>query len=181
MRTVLVSGLLLACLSVAACADANPTSAPVSPAKSANDTALCTNDDLSLDNRPASGGGTAGHTATSVVFTNKSKAPCAARGYPIVTFLIGSGTQEIGTAFTHLPADAPNRIVLQPGQMANFTILSPDTGAAGPDCNPTDVDGFAIRLPRNGSVFYARQAQKACTAKGVGVGQVGPLLPGTPQ
>ncbi|GGL04475.1 DUF4232 domain-containing protein [Mangrovihabitans endophyticus] len=144
-------------------------------------TAMCTVDDLSGGTKSDEGGGAAGHTGKFLIVTNMSDSACGLKGFPTVAFSADAEGKQVGSTFKHMDSDTPEKIVIQPKKDAYVTVLLADTGAEGDDCQPTQVQGYSLRLPGSDDKLIVQGMQKACAAQGKGVGQVGPFIQGTPE
>jgi hypothetical protein len=192
---------LLSLLALSACTSPDPTPAASTPTASAtagtgaapsaapsptvtpttaalNGTPRCHTGDLKVADRPDPAGGTTGHHGEFLVFTNSSGHPCTLNGYPGVSFVPGDAGAQVGDAFSR-GGGAKKTLTLADGGRAHAPILlvSPEAyDAAG--CKPVEVRGYRIYPPDETAAIFVSRPQKACSAKGMGVGQVQPITGG---
>lgn len=140
----------------------------------------CHSGDLTISAAPdADGGGAAGHVGEALVFTNKSDATCTLQGFPGVSFVTGDDGEQVGSAFARIEEDTPKPVGLEPGEDVHATILLANTGNFdAADCKPVDVRGFRVYPPDETAAIFVAESHTACSAEGVGVGQVQAIVEG---
>jgi Protein of unknown function (DUF4232) len=73
-------------------------------------------------------------------------------------------------------------VPLAPGATAHADLLLAQASFYNPKtCVPVQVGGFRIVPPGGKTAVFVSSPQKACSAKGTGVGQVGPVTAGAGQ
>ncbi|WP_084504059.1 DUF4232 domain-containing protein [Actinoplanes sp. N902-109] len=137
----------------------------------------CHTGDLKITDRTAEGGGAAGHHSEYLLFENITGHACSLKGYPGVSFVTGDSGEQVGSAFTRTPADAP-LIMLTPGDRVHATILiaNPDNAGAA-DCKPVQTRGYRVYPPDETASAFVSHPGTACSAQGQAVGQVRPISP----
>lgn len=121
--------------------------------------------------------GAAGSTTLPIIFANSGTQPCTLTGYPIVSFVDGSGA-AIGAAATPDTTQAQNANTLQPGSSA--TALLKITSAGNVDnCNPQDASDIKVQAPDVATpVTLAAAGYTACANGTVNILSVGPVAAG---
>jgi hypothetical protein len=196
---------LLSLLALSACASPGPTPAASTPTASAtagfpakeglgwtgaapspttaaaavSGTPRCHTGDLKVADRLDPAGGATMHHGEFLVFTNSSGHPCTLTGYPGVSFVAGDAGTQIGDAFSR-GGGAKKTLTLAAGGTAHAPILlvSPEAYDAA-DCKPVEVRGYRIYPPDETAAIFVNRPQKACSAKGKGVGQLQPITGGS--
>jgi hypothetical protein len=68
--------------------------------------------------------------------------------------------------------------MLTPGDHVQSTVVLTNTGNLdAASCKPVDVRGFRVYPPDETVSVFVKDAQKACSATGQGVGEVQPMAP----
>jgi hypothetical protein len=194
---------LLSLLALSACASPGPTPAASTPTASAtagfpakeglgwtgaapspteasvSGTPRCHTGDLKVADRLDPAGGATMHHGEFLVFTNSSGHPCTLYGYPGVSFVAADAGTQIGDAFSRVDG-AKKTLTLAAGGTAHAPILlvSPEAYDAA-DCKPVEVRGYRVYPPDETAAIFVSRPQKACSAKGKGVGQLQPITGGS--
>lgn len=153
---------------------ASATASPRTESTSAG-TPRCHTADLKLTVTADPGGGAAGRHGEFLTFANASSHPCTLYGFPGVSFVAGDQGTQVGDAFTR-GGDAKQKITLTAGAKARATIVlvTPENFDAA-DCKPVQARGYRVYPPDETASIFVSRPQKACSAKGTGVGEVEPI------
>ncbi|WP_433616274.1 DUF4232 domain-containing protein [Dactylosporangium sp. CA-139114] len=150
-----------------------------SPAGAGGDSGRCHHGEVRLAVGEAPGGGAAGSQYTWIVLTNTSSRTCTFSGYPGVSWVTGDSGQQVNKPAERDTAASPQRVELAPGKAAHVQVRSPQTGNFGDECKPVQVRGYRVYLPDETAADFVPAPQTVCSADGVGVAQVGPVVAGT--
>jgi hypothetical protein len=145
-------------------------------------TARCQSSQLKLTWAADPGGGAAGSQGSFLIFTNTSKTTCTLYGYPGVSFVAGDKGTQVGNAFTRSPGGQQKLTVkLAAGKTAYSQLVLVNDGVYDKaDCQPEQVRGFRVYPPDETAAVFVSSPRNACSAKGKGVGQVFPIVAGSP-
>ena len=154
------------------------TEPPSSPATSTPvQSARCHTGELEVRSQAGPGGGAAGSEYVWLVFTNVSGRTCTLYGYPGVSWVTGPSGQQVNDP-TQRAGATPARVALTPGGVAHAQVRHAKPELYGPDCHAVQVAGFRVYPPDETAAVFVPWASQACSAKGVNVGQVWPIVPG---
>jgi hypothetical protein len=166
----------------------SPTDTPSGPGKTGSPTgtkggggatrtatARCHTGDLKLTL-----GKRGGDTATKfqpLYFTNVAGHACTLHGYPGVSWVAGDDRHQVGDAFDRDKFNPKVTVTLAPGEVAYAILATHDVGMfpAG-KCKPVSVRGYRVYPPDETKSVFVASATKACSAKGVNVGNVAAIL-----
>jgi hypothetical protein len=158
---------------------AAPSAAPTASASpggtggQAGGTPRCHTGDLKVSVAADPGGGAAGSTYESLVFQNSSGHPCTLTGFPGVSYVAGDHGTQVNAPFARDPGDQRPTVRLLPGVSAHATLRIPNwQNYPKDDCKPVSIRGFRVYPPDETASVFVSQPQKACSVKGVGVGDV---------
>ncbi len=142
-------------------------------------TTRCHTGDLRLTTAPDPAGNGAGHVGLLLVFTNTSTRTCTMYGFPGVSFVTAENGQQVNDpAQRDASGGAPTLVTLAPGASAHAELRLAQPGNFGASCQPVNVAGFRVYPPDETTTLFASSPQQACSAKGVGVPTVRPVLGG---
>jgi hypothetical protein len=121
-----------------------------------------------------------GATATKfqpLYFTNIADHACTLHGYPGVSWVAGNDGHQVGDAFNRAAFNPNVTVSLAPGDVAYAILATHDVGMfpAG-KCKPVSVRGYRVYPPDETKSVFVAGATKACSAKGVNVGNVAAIL-----
>jgi hypothetical protein len=121
-----------------------------------------------------------GATATKfqpLYFTNVAHHACTLHGYPGVSWVAGDDGHQVGDAFDRDAFNPKVTVTLAPGDVAYAILATHDVGMfpAG-QCKPVSVRGYRVYPPDETKSVFVASATKACSAKGVNVGNVAAIL-----
>jgi hypothetical protein len=151
---------------------------PSSPATSTPvQSARCHTGELKVTARAGPGGGAAGSEYVWLVFTNVSGRTCTLYGYPGVSWVTGPSGQQVNDP-TERAGATPALVVLTPGGVAHAQVRHANPELYGPDCHPVQVAGFRVYPPDETAAVFVPWASQACSANGVNVGEVWPIVAG---
>src|SRR4051794_22484523 len=154
---------------------------PTAPASESTDdsgqggggTPRCLTRDLKVSVASDPGGGAAGSTYESLIFTNAAGHACTLFGYPGVSFVAGDRGAQVNNGFTRDAAAGRPTVRLLPGKRAHATIRIVNWQNLPDDvCKPVPVRGLRVYPPDESAAVFVSRPQKACSAKGQGVGSV---------
>ncbi|BCJ37038.1 hypothetical protein Athai_45410 [Actinocatenispora thailandica] len=143
----------------------------------AHGVATCTTSQL----RVATGqrNGAMGATQVQLVFTNRGGRTCVEAGYPGVSFVTGDQGDQVGSP-ARRQGGGYSSVTLRPGGTAHATFRYPQVGnLPSGSCKPTTVRGLRVYPPDQKAAVYVPLAVRACTARGVGVGEITAMRTGT--
>ena len=142
-------------------------------------TGRCHTRDLKVFIAPEPGGGAAGTSYESLVFRNVSPRACTLYGYPGVSFVAGDRGTQVGDPFTR-GEGTKTTIRLTPAGTAHATLGIVDARNFDPAvCKPETVRGLRVYPPDETAAVFVSRPQTACSAKGIGRGQVLPIAAGS--
>jgi hypothetical protein len=75
----------------------------------------------------------------------------------------------------------PARVVLAPQASGHAVLRHGQPGAFEPSCHAVDVAGFRVYPPDETASVFVPSAAQACSANGVNVGAVSPIVSGLSQ
>ncbi|MER7277070.1 DUF4232 domain-containing protein [Dactylosporangium sp. NPDC000244] len=145
------------------------------------DSGRCHHGEVRLAVQDAPGGGAAGSQYTWIVLTNTSSRTCTVYGFPGVSWVTGDSGQQVNKPAERDTAVSPKRVELAPGKAAHAQVGSPQTGNFGDECKPVQVRGYRVYLPDETAADFVPAPQTVCSADGVGLAHVGPVVAGTSQ
>jgi hypothetical protein len=121
-------------------------------------------------------GGTAPNTKfRPLFFTNVADHACTLHGYPGVSWVAGNDGHQVGDAFNREGFNPT--VTLAPGEVAYATLTTHDVGMfPASQCKPVSVRGYRVYPPDETKPVFVASATKACSAKGVNVGNVAAIL-----
>jgi hypothetical protein len=138
----------------------------------------CHTRDLSVGVAPDPAGGAAGHYGLNLLFTNRSHHACTLYGYPGVSFVAGDHGTQVNAPFNRI-AGPKRTIRLAAGGRAHATIVQVRVDFYATDvCKPVQIRGYRVYPPDETAAVFVSMPQKACSARGQGVGQVLPIAAG---
>ncbi|GIF22356.1 hypothetical protein Ate02nite_50860 [Paractinoplanes tereljensis] len=109
--------------------------------------------------------------------TNVADRACTLHGYPGVSVVAGDDGHQVGDAFDRATFNPKVTVTLAPGDVAYAILATHDVGMfpAG-KCKPVSVRGYRVYPPDETKSIFVAGATKACSAKGVNVGNVAAIL-----
>ncbi len=146
-------------------------SPPVQPAR-------CHTGDLRVTAQPAPGGGAAGSVYTWLVFRNVSAGSCTLLGFPGVSWVTGAGGEQVNDPARRVAGVSPVRVVLVSQGVGRAVVRHGQPGAFEPACQAVPVGGFRVYVPDESVPVFVPWAAQACSAKGVNVATVSPIVAG---
>lgn len=121
-----------------------------------------------------------GDTATKfqpLYFTNVADHACTLHGYPGVSWVAGADGHQVGDAFDRAAFNPKVTVTLAPGAVAYAILATHDVGTFPVrQCKPVNVRGYRVYPPDETKSVFVAGATKACSAKGVNVGNVAAIL-----
>jgi len=121
-----------------------------------------------------------GATATKfqpLYFTNIAEHACTLHGYPGVSWVAGNDRHQVGDAFDRAAFNPKVTVTLAPGDVAYSILGTHDVGMfPASQCKPVSVRGYRVYPPDETKSVFVASATKACSAKGVNVGNVAAIL-----
>ncbi|MFT3864914.1 MAG: DUF4232 domain-containing protein [Solirubrobacterales bacterium] len=172
MRTRLLIAPLIAAALLAAAVIA-------APAASAASVKPCSSSGLVVWAGPEEGGGSAGHIAYRLEFTNLSGHTCKVSGYPSVVAVNLKG-KRIGAAATHGAGTKIGPITLKTGESAVATLQIADAlNFPKNKCHPTLAAGLRIGIPGGHGAKIAPVAFETCASAKSKTLSVGPVTTAT--
>jgi Protein of unknown function (DUF4232) len=155
---------------------ASASASPGGNGGQAGGTPRCHTGDLKVSVAADPGGGAAGSSYESLVFKNSANHPCTLTGYPGVSFVAGDQGTQVNAPFARDPGQGRPTVRLLPGAAAHATLRIPNYQNFPADqCKPVSVRGFRVYPPDETASIFVSQPQKACSVKGIGVGDVRPI------
>ncbi|GAA2329908.1 DUF4232 domain-containing protein [Dactylosporangium salmoneum] len=148
------------------------------PSGSQAEAAPCRTSELKISVQGAPGGGAAGSTYAWLVFTNVSARTCSLYGYPGVARLAGPEGPQVNDPLDHMGATTPTRVVLAPQASSHAVIQEGHPEAFEPNCHAVAIAGLRVYPPDETAAVFVPFAERACSAKGVDVGFVAPIVAG---
>jgi hypothetical protein len=133
---------------------------------------------LKVTAQAAPGGGAAGSVYVWLVFTNVSARTCTLYGYPGVSWVTGPSGQQVNDPTGRMTDVTPARVVLAPQASGHAVVRHGQPGAFEPSCHAVDVAGFRVYPPDETASVFVPWAAQACSANGVNVGAVSPIVSG---
>jgi hypothetical protein len=128
--------------------------------------------------RAAAGGGAAGSMYSLLVFTNVSSRTCTLYGYPGVSWVKGPAGPQVNDPFRRNTSGTPDRVVLAPDGAAHALIQLGHPEAFEPRCHAVDVYGVRVYPPDETNSVIVPWASTTCSANGIDVGIVYPIVAG---
>jgi hypothetical protein len=136
----------------------------------------CATDQLSA--ALADGSGAAGSFGYEIVFTNTAAVACTLRGYPGVSYVVGSGRTMVGAPARRDIVDPVVTVTLAPGHTARSLLIETDSNNYPTNtCQLTSVDGVWIYPPNQTAALFVAQSTKACANAADPVLQVATVQP----
>jgi hypothetical protein len=122
-------------------------------------------------------GGATAKKFQPLYFTNVADHACTLHGYPGVSWVAGDDGHQVGDAFDRDAFNPKVTVTLAPGDVA-YAILGTHDVAMFPAsrCKPVSVRGYRVYPPDETRSVFVASATKACSAKGVNVGNVAAIL-----
>ena len=121
-----------------------------------------------------------GATATKfqpLYFTNIAEHACTLHGYPGVSWMAADDGHQVGDAFNRAAFNPKVTVSLAPGDVAYAILATHDVGMfPARQCKPVSVRGYRVYPPDETKSILVASATKACSAKGVNVGNVAAIL-----
>lgn len=128
------------------------------PARGGN--GLCKSADLKLS--LGGGGGAAGTTYRSLIFTNGSGHPCVIQGFPGVSYVGGDDGHQVGPAAYRDGTKGP-AITLNPGESAHATVGFVNVhNYDEATCQPQPVRGLRVYPPQETASIYLEMPSTGC-------------------
>ena len=167
---------------------ASPSSSPTAPTATTSTTSTtstesmprCHTADLSLTK--GTGGAAAGTESMNLVFTNKSPHACTLYGYPGVSWVAGDNGTQVNAPFSREAGPGKKTITLAAGAVASALLLWPNSANfEASECKPAEVRGYRIYPPDEKASVFVDSPETVCSAKGVGLGRVQPIVKGAGQ
>ncbi|MBB4687044.1 DUF4232 domain-containing protein [Amycolatopsis jiangsuensis] len=150
--------------SSATSAPASSSGESESPAPPAGN-GLCKAADVTLSLGKGDAG--AGSTYRPLLIKNSSGKTCTIQGYPGVSYVGGSGGDQVGEDAVRVGGKGPV-IKLEPGQSAAADIQFAQVNNFDPSaCQPTDVKGLRIYLPQETAAKFVEDPGTGCAGKQV--------------
>lgn len=118
--------------------------------------------------------GAAGSVYYTLVLTNHGSAACILQGWPGVSFVTGSGGQQVGAAARRFPGTA-SAITVAPGQGAGAELQITQASNYGTPCQITPVTGLRIYPPNQTGALFVAHTDQACANTSDVTLQVGPF------
>ncbi|MEU7867133.1 DUF4232 domain-containing protein [Dactylosporangium sp. NPDC049140] len=137
----------------------------------------CHTNELKVAVQTAPGGGAQGSEYVWLVFTNVSGRTCSLYGYPGVSWVTGASGSQVNDPARRTGV-APARVVLAPGAVAHAQVRYGKPEMYGEECQLAAVAGFRVYPPDETAAVFVPLAGRACSAKGVGVAEVWPIVAG---
>ena len=116
--------------------------------------------------KTTSGGsqGAAGHTYTTIAFTNISGATCTLYGYSGVALAGGTPVQQIGAAADHSLSPSKQVVTLGPGHAGHFVLQIAQAGFyPAAECTPANASYLQIYPPNQTTPIYFSYMAVGCT------------------
>jgi Protein of unknown function (DUF4232) len=138
----------------------------------------CTHSQLRLHVGP--GNGAAGTIFYPLTFVNRSGRPCTLLGYPGVSS-VTRRHRQIGSAAARDTGFPVRRVTLRAagGGAATAAYGQVDTGVfPRARCRPVRAWGLRVFAPGQTRAFFVHLPHEACSRRGVGQGQVRPVVRG---
>ncbi|WP_426504856.1 DUF4232 domain-containing protein [Dactylosporangium sp. McL0621] len=143
------------------------------------DSTRCHHGDLQIEVAPAPGGGAAGTQYSWLKFVNMTSHRCTLYGYPGVSWVTGANGQQVNRPAGRDPSAKPEHFGLDAHQPAHAQVSMPQTGNFGDaDCKPVQAAGFRVYLPDETAADFVPVPMTVCSADGVGLAQIGPMISG---
>jgi hypothetical protein len=157
------------------------TQPPVPPGSAGQDTSQpqsqrCRTGELKITAQGAPGGGAAGNLYVWLVFTNVSARTCSLYGYPGVSWVTGPAGRQVNDPVRRTTDLTPARVVLAPQASAHAVLQQGQPGAFEPNCHAVQAAGFRVYPPDETASVFVAWAAPACSANGVDVGAVSPIM-----
>jgi len=153
-----------------------------SPSTSATSTTVqstrCHTGELQVTAQGSPGGGAAGSVYHWLVFRNVSSRTCTLYGYPGVSWVTGPSGQQVNDPVQRMTDVTPVRVELAPQGVAHAVVRQGQPGAFEPQCHAVQVAGFRVYPPDETAAVFVPWATQACSAKGIDVGTVSPIVAG---
>jgi len=157
-------------------ATTSPTAATTTVTPVGNGTPRCHTGDLRTTS--ASGDGATGHYSVNLRFTNKSGHTCTLYGYPGVSWVAGDNGKQVNDPFKRVSATR-RTITLKPGATAHSMLVEAQYAFFdAKTCKPVQVRGYRVYPPDQTAAIFVDAPEKVCSAKGVGLGEVYPIING---
>jgi len=140
------------------------TAVIAAPAATAASAKPCSSSGLVIWAGEEFGGGSAGHVAYRIEFTNLSGHTCTVSGYPKVSAVNLKG-KRIGAAATHGSGSKVGAITLKNGEAAVATLqIAEALNFPKKQCHPTLAAGLRIGVPGGSGAKVAPLAFETCAA-----------------
>jgi hypothetical protein len=156
---------------------APPSTAGRSPSAHTSITPRCAAGDLKVGAQGDPAGGGTQTTRIFLVFTNVATHTCILSGYPRVFFVTSADGPPVNGQFDE--SGMPHGpVTLPPNGTAHATtrIVSPD---AIESCQPVEAAGFRVYPPDMAAAVFVASRQRACSAPGIGVPSLDPVIAGS--
>ncbi|MER7005252.1 DUF4232 domain-containing protein [Dactylosporangium sp. NPDC000555] len=153
-------------------------SSPTTSTSQSSQSSRCRTGDLKVTGQGAPGGGAAGSLYMWLVFTNVSSRTCTLHGYPGVSTVTGPSGQQINDPLKRSTFVKPTQVVLAPRGVAHATVRQGQPEQFEPECHTVDVAGFRVYPPDETVSVFVPWSGKACSTKGINVGEVWPVVAG---
>lgn len=169
-RIIGTTGVLMALgAAVAVPAGAVAAAAPVTPRS-------CTANQLTIT--PGRVDGAAGTLWLPLYFTNTSTRACTGYGFPRVAYVTGPHGQQVNDQATHDSSNAPQPVVLAPGESAMAVLRMPQAGNYDEQtCRPVQVAGIRVAPPGVRATVFISQPKTACSVGGIATPGISALEP----
>jgi hypothetical protein len=124
--------------------------------------------------------GAAGSTSIPIVFTNTGSTTCTMYGFPGVSFVTGDSGQQVGSPAKRT-GTTPKTVTLAPGRSAHANLRTVQVGNFdAAQCKPVTVRGFRVYPPDETAAVFLPDQTQACSAPGIGVPDIQPVVSGSP-
>lgn len=126
----------------------------------------------------APGGGAAGSVYSWLIFTNDSARSCTLYGYPGVSWVTGPSGQTVNQPARRNATGSPARVTLAPGERGHAQLRTGHPEAFPDTCRPVPVAGYRVYLPDETAAVFVAAPMQQCSADGVNVASVEPIVGG---
>lgn len=130
-----------------------------------------------MTTQAAPGAGATNGEYVWLVFTNVSRRTCTLYGFPGVSWTTGPSGQQVNDPVERANV-TPARVVLQPGGVAHAQVHRGRLEMYEPECRPAPVAGYRVYPPDETTAVFVPLPEQTCSAKGVDVGVVSPIIAG---
>jgi hypothetical protein len=152
-----------------------PTSADPAPSRSTDGRPTCLASGLHA--RIGGSNGAAGTVYETVVLTNASRT-CDLYGYPGVSFVSAVGGRPIGAPAIRSRVEAPEHVVLAPGQAVSTTVgVAQAANFPAGKCHPVKAALLRIYPPGDFDSVYVAIKAEACSSRAVSILTVTAIRP----